>query len=117
VYNQVSCGDTQTLCVYYLKTDIRRPCPAGEGCTVKQKGRKKGAWEYQNDSQWAQRMYEAKMAKAVVRTAVCPVCGAEFETITCTKVYCSMHCKNKVTQKRYNDRRKMRGDGDGNHLL
>ena len=28
-------------CDYFLKTDKRRPCPAGAGCTVKTK-RKKG---------------------------------------------------------------------------
>lgn len=28
------------LCEYYLATDKRRPCPAGEGCTVRKKRKK-----------------------------------------------------------------------------
>lgn len=44
VYNQYASGVESTLCTYYLETGIRRPCPAGTGCTVKRTGRRKGDW-------------------------------------------------------------------------
>ena len=33
-YAKLGCG-TMRCCNYFIKTDKRRPCPPGEGCTVK----------------------------------------------------------------------------------
>ena len=40
------------LCTYYFVTDIRRPCPAGQGCTVKQTGKKVKKWSYEHQHGW-----------------------------------------------------------------
>lgn len=40
VFSYMVCNQLY-ICDYFLKTNKRRPCPAGEGCTVKIK-RKKG---------------------------------------------------------------------------
>lgn len=37
-FSSLLCGD-MLCCNYYLITENRRPCPAGFGCKVKQKGR------------------------------------------------------------------------------
>lgn len=37
--------DNHHICNYYLITGIRRPCPAGSGCTVADAGRKLRPWE------------------------------------------------------------------------
>lgn len=37
--------DNHHMCNYYLITGIRRPCPAGSGCTVADAGRKLRPWE------------------------------------------------------------------------
>jgi len=37
--------DNHHICSYYLITGIRRPCPAGSGCTVADTGRKLRPWE------------------------------------------------------------------------
>ena len=39
--------DTLIICDYLLKTNKRRPCPAGKGCTAKIK-RKKGKKDVKN---------------------------------------------------------------------
>lgn len=101
VYNQIAAGDYQTMCVYYLATDKRRPCPAGKGCTVRKEGRKYSRWDSMDLATWAMKMQEAKKAKAEVRRAVCPVCGTEFDTITKTRVYCSRRCREKIAQSKY----------------
>lgn len=98
IYCQYATGDT-FICAYYLKTNIRRPCPAGTGCTVKNTGKKKGAWEYQNDAEWAKKMKKAREVKRVVRTVICAECGAEFETTEPQKMYCSKRCKDRVSQR------------------
>lgn len=47
VYSAALSAVTTRVCNYFLATDKRRPCPAGEGCTVKvvrkRRRRKKGA--------------------------------------------------------------------------
>ena len=53
------------VCEYFFHTGQRRPCPAGTGCTVKQKGRKKTAWRYEADRTWKnkeKRQKEKKLA-------------------------------------------------------
>lgn len=103
-YNQRCTGDWQTICVYYLATGKRRPCPAGEGCTVKTTKRKYSMWIDGDASAWAKKMQEAKKAKAVLRKGICPECGNEFETTNERKVYCSKHCSNRVQQRRHWER-------------
>lgn len=113
IYCQLASGDTMFLCTYFLTTNIRRPCPAGTGCTVRKEGRAKGAWEYKNDAEWAKKMQEARKAKAVVRNLVCPECGTEFETTVAHQVYCSKRCNNRVVQRK-SHRRKM--EAKANHV-
>lgn len=109
-----SYGDsTAHICTYYLTTSIRRPCPAGEGCTVKKAGRKIGKWEYENTVQWEQarqrrkelwredaiqRMQEARKQYRLdrMRTLTCPECGKEFMTDHPRKIYCSVTCKSRA---------------------
>ena len=93
-YNKLASGD-QTLCTYFLETGIRRPCPAGTGCTVKQTGRRLGKWQLERDETWAKRMNEAKKAKAVLRKDTCKMCGAEFETTNPRQIFCSRRCGNR----------------------
>ena len=100
IYCQLASGNTTFLCTYYLVTDKRRPCPAGTGCTVKNTGKKKGAWEYQNDAEWAKKMAEARKAKQVVRTVICAECGTEFDTTVAHQIYCSKRCNNRVQQRK-----------------
>lgn len=92
-YNGSSC------CTYYLVTDKRRPCPAGTGCTVKNTGKKKGAWRYKNYADWAEKMKKAREAKKVVRKVICKECGTEFETVSKLAIYCSKRCKDRVSQR------------------
>lgn len=108
LYNIITCGGTCSICTYYLDTGNRRPCPAGTGCTVKQTGRRNGAWRHKNDHTWAERMYEAKMAKAVLRKSVCKHCGAEFETVVNTQVYCTKRCRYRAAQRTYLDKQKIK---------
>lgn len=105
IYSNLAAGEDILCCVYYLKTNIRRPCPAGSGCTVKETGRKKGAWQHQNDAEWAKKMQEAWKAKAVLRTAVCPECCTEFETIYTHQVFCSKRCNRHSAQRAWRRRK------------
>lgn len=43
VYSAVLTASTTRVCNYLLDTNKRRPCPAGQGCTVKvvRKGKRK----------------------------------------------------------------------------
>lgn len=90
------------LCEYFLQTGVRRPCPAGTGCTVKDAGKKKIQWKHENDQTWKNR---EKREKQVLHK-VCPRCGREFETDNSQRVYCSNQCKNKVAQKEFHQRHK-----------
>lgn len=108
-YSSLTSGE-QLMCAYYLITNIRRPCPAGKGCTVKATGRKKGLWAYENNQTWSGRQKrEGKPAQdkpAEVLHKVCHCCGTEFETEYPNRVYCSNKCKNKVAQKAFHHRKK-----------
>ena len=109
-YSQQASGE-QTLCTYFLETGIRRPCPAGTGCTVKQKGRKLTKWQQERDESWAKRMNEAKKAKAVLRKDNCKYCGAEFETTNPRQIFCSRRCGNNSRSLNMYHRRKERENG------
>lgn len=113
VYCQLACGDTMFCCTYYLKTSIRRPCPAGTGCTVKRVGKAKGAWEYQNEAKWQKAKLERERARDKARRekkkengmyiAVCPICGAEFQTHDHRKLYCSKACSTRAKTRTNNE--------------
>lgn len=99
MYSSYACGEYSRLCTYYLRTGIRRPCPAGTGCTVKTLGKAKGAWRYKEETDWAEKMKKAREAKQVVRKVICKECGTEFETVSKAAMYCSRRCKNRVSQR------------------
>jgi hypothetical protein len=115
VFNQNCSGDFVTLCVYYLVTNVRRPCPAGQGCTVKQTGRKLNKWGYENNVKWKEADNYRKQLRAEhleqirkerhmknLRTATCAECGKEFYTDNPRRIYCSDRCKCRVeSRKRY----------------
>lgn len=109
IFSNIAAGNT-LMCVYYLVTNIRRPSPAGTGCTVKQVGRGKGRWAYENNQTWnTRKKKEAKLKEAKPKEVlhkVCPCCGRPFETEYSRKIYCSSRCKNKVVQKAFNQRKK-----------
>ena len=90
------------LCEYFLTTGKRRPCPAGTGCTVKQKGERKKIWSYQNDETWKAKQQRLKNGKTVYHR-VCPVCGTEFDTTDSRKIYCNRSCGNKYKWRKYHD--------------
>lgn len=114
VYSNLATGEDILLCAYYLKTNIRRPCPAGTGCTVKKTGKKSGAWSDERKRSWAKKMAEARKAKKVVRNLVCPCCGTEFEATDLHTKYCSTRCKNRMSQRAaYMRRQKGKADGGG----
>lgn len=89
------------LCEYMLKTDQRRPCPAGTGCTVKQVGDRKLPWRAEADETWKAKQQRPKKPKQKeVYHKQCPVCGKIFETTKSHKLYCCQDCAIKgKTQK------------------
>lgn len=103
VYNQHGASDKITLCTYYLDTDNRRPCPAGEGCTVKSTGKKKGMWEAEREEAWKRR---TKNISKEVLHRVCACCGAEFDTNNKRKIFCSKQCSNIIAQRMFHKRRR-----------
>ena len=88
-------GQNLFVCNYFLATNKRRPCPAGSGCTVKQKGKKKTTWQREADQTW---QAKKKKEKAVLHK-VCPCCGVEFETTDPRKIFCSRRCNQRIVQR------------------
>jgi predicted nucleic acid-binding Zn ribbon protein len=82
------------VCEYFFCTGQRRPCPAGTGCTVKQKGKKKTNWRYEADRTWEIKKKREK--ESVVYHRACPTCGTAFDTTVKNKVYCCKKCKDKA---------------------
>lgn len=87
-------GETK-LCEYLLRTDQRRPCPAGTGCTVKQTGKKKTTWRHEADRTW-----KIKKKKEVYHR-VCPCCGTEFDTTDSRKIFCTKSCNTRNAQRNH----------------
>lgn len=113
VFNQNVSGDWSTCCVYYLVTNIRRPCPAGAGCTVKKTGKKVSKWSYEDNNTWKQADNYRKQLRAErneqlkkerhmrnARMATCPECGKEFEAYDPRRIYCSDLCKCRVESRK-----------------
>ena len=44
--------DTMDCCNYYLDTGMRRPCPAGAGCTVRVAKNRKSDWYTKKKPRW-----------------------------------------------------------------
>lgn len=82
------------VCNYFLATKIRRPCPAGKGCTVKQTGKKKYGWALEYDATWEQKKREPRIkpGKAVFHRE-CAYCGKKFDTVDSRKIFCSADCR------------------------
>lgn len=108
-FGQYASGDWMMICTYFLSTGIRRPCPAGEGCTVKQKGRKIHKWCYEDSVQWRKadeyrkRMREERTEQIRrerqiknLRISTCPECGNVFQTDSPKRIYCGDKCKNRA---------------------
>lgn len=106
IYSNLAVGEDIFLCAYYFKTNTRRPCPAGTGCTVKRTGKKSGAWSEAKKKTWSKKMAAAREAKK--RTVICAECGTEFEASDPRAKYCSKRCCNRV-QKRNQHRRYLDG--------
>lgn len=99
-----------TVCNYYLITGIRRPCQAGDGCIVKQTGKKVSRWSYENNNAWETVKRNAKkrrddeyqeklkqLRRALrMTTKVCAECGQEFKTEIDKQIYCCVKCKNRA---------------------
>ena len=97
------------ICNYFLSTGIRRPCPAGDGCTVKKKGRKVNNWGYEDGIKWKQaddyrkqlreeRLEQIRRERQIknLRIATCPECGNAFQTDSPKRIYCCDKCKNRA---------------------
>ena len=91
------CFGTMLMCTYLLTTGIRRPCPAGDCCTVKQKGKKKTTWQYEAEHTW--KIKQKKEKKVYHR--VCPCCGVDFETTDPRKIFCSRRCNTRTAQRNH----------------
>ena len=99
-----------TVCNYYLITGIRRPCQAGDGCTVKRTGKKTSKWAYENNNAWETKKREAKarrndeyqeklrqlLREMKMTTKLCAECGEEFQTVNPKQIYCCVRCKNRA---------------------
>lgn len=82
-------------CNYIFMEDKRRPCPPGEGCTVKMTNReaqRKAAEERKRKALERAKEARAKKRLARVHTVVCPICGKSFETDRVQARYCSKEC-------------------------
>lgn len=82
-------------CNYIFMEDKRRPCPPGEGCTVKMTNReaqRKAAGERKRKALERAKEARAKKRLARVHTVVCPICGKSFETDRVQARYCSKEC-------------------------
>lgn len=118
-----SMGDGYIICNYFLQTSIRRPCPAGEGCTVKQTGKK--LRQRQDENNATRKKEKEKMPKPPkvpkaksVRTVtlVCRFCGASFQTTDSRRHYCSDDCSaagKKQYRSDYEKCRRKRGKRSG----
>lgn len=98
IYQGYATGDLK-LCEYMLRTEKRRPCPAGTGCTVKQVGERTKAWREENDETWIAKQQRKKKPippKHEVYHKQCPVCGKIFETGKSNKLYCCEDCAVKA---------------------
>lgn len=113
VYRQALTNGFCIVCNYLLDTGKRRPCPAGEGCTVKIKGKRGRCWDDESIIQWEKAMARLKaesrnekkermrevrkqMLFDRMRTLSCAECGKEFKTDHPRKIYCSVQCKNRA---------------------
>lgn len=105
------------MCNYIFMEDKRRPCPPGEGCTVKKIGKYKKA-VHRKMARAAQKEKERKAKskaewEARLRPVKCPVCGTEFQTVIHNKKYCSESCLRLVRNKQwveYYERKKKNED-------
>ena len=108
-YGQAVCNGVYVMCNYFLETGKRRPCPGGDGCTVKQIGKKVGKWSYDNNILWKaaddyrKQMREERLQKIRrerqiknLRIANCPECGKTFQTNSAKRIYCCDKCKNRA---------------------
>lgn len=113
VYKGVVGGNTP-CCNYIFMEDRMRPCPPGEGCTVKmtnQDARRLEAEERRKKAAAKAREQRAKLRAARVRTVICPMCGGTFKTDQLQRKYCSPACAkaDHLNQAQiYEERRKAR---------
>ncbi len=99
--------DTHQICSYYIDTGIRRPCPAGAGCTVADTGKKnrpfermivgadgtlvQKSWQASWDTKEARRLREQGMSYRDIAARL----GVSKNTI-CT--YANLHWPDLVTK-------------------
>ena len=124
VFSQNASGDWLKLCTYFLTTGIRRPCPAGDGCTVKETGKKKPHWRKEADKKWKnikkqktkKREKKPKPDKTV--TVICRICGVPFQTTDTRRRFCSDVCRDVARKQQYKEydlyRRKRHGENQAN---
>ena len=89
-------ASTYPCCNYIFMEDEKRPCPPGEGCTVKKLGsyRKSVVKRMAKADERRRKRKEAQLAvrESRMRTVFCCVCGTEFKTIVHNKKTCSEKC-------------------------
>jgi hypothetical protein len=96
---------------------VRRPCPAGAGCTVRERAKKGNKWSEMSLATWenkkrkltAEQREEQKRRKEELkliereqkaRFLVCPYCGKEFKAYDPRQIYCCKSCKNMAQNKK-----------------
>lgn len=110
-------GQTLYVCEYFLRTGQLRPCPAGTGCTVKQKGSRKQLWRHQGDASWKNAGNQPRKEKPPkpakqpkppkpVYHRNCMNCSTEFDTTDPRKLYCCRKCTNQARSRRQYQREK-----------
>ena len=105
------------ICGYYIRTNRRRPCPAGTGCTVKNTGKRKTTWRYEADETWKTRQQreEKRTQGKEVFHRKCLHCGKEFDTTDVRKIFCCRTCASRHKSRvQYRRKKGIHPNGDAN---
>lgn len=115
-----------SCCNYFLATNIRRPCPPGKDCTVKEMGNRRKGWhEEEANSRKNRRISKSaqerkdhkreydrerreKLRKEREFTMICGVCGKLFKTTDTRRRNCSPECSTRSRTRSTNNYRKRR---------
>lgn len=100
VYMGVAGNGYIPMCNYIFIEDKRRPCPPGEGCTVKltdkevkkKKAQKRKELSIEQKQRYAQKSKEWYEKKRASRKKLCRRCGKEFTPSVERHLFCSGEC-------------------------
>jgi hypothetical protein len=92
-------------CNFIFVADKIRPCPSGNGCTVKKTVTKEEREEARakRHREWMEKKKAQRM-----RTVICAYCGREFQTSDSRKKYCRPDCSRRGRQEAWREREERR---------